>query len=966
MRTKRLLAFVMALLTAAFAAACPAWAADVPYEETEEVEETVAPTEAPTEPRPSPEASGGYSAYAKKLDETVYDGELGAIYSKKSTTFRMWSPAASAVKTCIYKTGSDSEPGAQLISNNPMKYHESSGVWELTLKGDYKNYYYTYQVTVDGKTNELVDPYARAVGVNGNRGMIITLSDTDPEGWDADSFERADSAVDAVVWEVSVRDFSADESSGVSEQNRGKFLAFTEFGATVDSKGSTAAGIAYLRDMGVNYVQINPFYDFASIDESDTQNPQYNWGYDPKNYNVPEGSYSSDPYDGRVRIKECKEMIQALHDAGIGVIMDVVYNHTYYSEESFFNYAVPYYYHRVNEDGSWSNGSGCGNDVATERYMVSRFIMDSVAYWAEEYHIDGFRFDLMGLMDVDTVNGIRARLDKLKDGKRIIMYGEAWNMDTSAPIDVKLADQSNMYLLSDRVGAFNDTGRDAIKGSNFNAPEGGFVQTGKNKSGVSSAISADAGGWASRPDQCVNYVSCHDNLTLYDKLTASVYGDEGYELRREDLVGMNRLSAAIVMMSRGMPFMLAGEEMGRTKLGDSNSYKSDVEINSIKWGELEKYTSLVDYYKGLIALRQAVGLFSDPTGKSTKLEYLKPQGDSAIAYELTGDGLPKLIAAFNGSADKEASVDLPEGEWVIVADKMRAGLNKLGSASGKVKVPARSAVVLIDSASFSGIGRDDNSAVTYVRYINKKDSSTVYELSAQGTMGESYSVTTPDSLLFRYDVRGGASSITGTFDELCKVVEVECEAYEGDYSFVTVKFVDDRGLQLFDSVLMKNRVGQQYLTQYIPGIPGYTLDLKNLPDNGAGLYTEEPIEVVYRYKPSPDVTDADSENNCRANVIYMSDSGKILASKSYMGPGGDALEVKKLEFEGYEFVGLSDEYAAFSEIEANVIAYYYQKRPKTALYIALGVAAALLAAGAAAFISGRSRRRKMSSMDIVE
>ena len=424
-------------------------AAEVTEEATEE-EETEppaeAPTQAPTEP-PKPSAKKlGYAGYAQKLDETVYkDVDLGATYTEEYTTFKVWSPAANAVRVCIYKTGSDEEEGFNTIAVKPMTYSKSVGTWYISVYGDFKNMYYTYKVTIGEETYEVVDPYAKAVGVNGNRGMIVDLKDTDPKGWAEDSFQRVDQPTDAIIWEINIRDFSASESSGVSEENRGKFLAFTETNTILMGEQSDISTcVAYLKELGVNYVQINPFYDFASLDETQPMDDQYNWGYDPKNYNAPDGSYTSDPYDGRVRITECKQMIQALHSAGIGVIMDVVYNHTYESENSFFNQLVPNYYYRISSDGTWSNGSGCGNDVATERYMASKFIRESVAYWAQEYHIDGFRFDLMGLIDVDTMNGIRSDLNALPDGEKIIMYGEAWKMNTATPSTVLLANQDNM------------------------------------------------------------------------------------------------------------------------------------------------------------------------------------------------------------------------------------------------------------------------------------------------------------------------------------------------------------------------------------------------------------------------------------------------------------------------------------------------------------------------------------------
>ena len=891
--------------------------------------ETEEPTEAPTQPPPTeppvPHPSWmGYAKYAAKLDETVYsDSDLGATYTEDYTTFKVWAPTADDVKVCIYKTGSDEEEGFNTIGIKPMTLSEDVGTWYVTLEGDFKNMYYTYKVTIGDTTNEVVDPYAKAVGVNGNRGMIVDLSDTDPEGWSDDSFERVDSASDAIVWEVSVRDFSASESSGVKENNRGKFLAFTESDTTLcGEEDRVSTCVDYLKELGVNYVQINPFYDFASIDESKPLDDQYNWGYDPKNYNAPEGSYSSDPYDGRVRIRECKQMIQALHEAGIGVIMDVVYNHTYESEKSFFNQLAPYYYYRFNEDGTWSNGSGCGNDVATERYMATKFIRESVSYWAQEYHIDGFRFDLMGLMDVKTMNGIRSDLDELPDGDKIITYGEAWNMNTTVPSNVVLANQDHMDQLSKRIGAFNDNGRDAIKGSNFEAPGKGFVQDGSSKGGVRNAIEGVGDGWASVPSQCVNYASCHDNLTLYDKLTASVYGDEKYTLRREELVKMNKLSAATVLMSRGVPFMLAGEELGRTKQGDENSYQSSLEINELDWLMRYRFTSMTDYYRGLISIRKAIPTLRDATGDNTKLEYLEASSKNTIAYSVTGSDMPSIVVALNGDTEKPSTVSLPQGEWIVIADEERAGLSKLDTATGSVSLSATSACILVDADSFAKLEQEAPECLLYIRYKDKaNDGAVVCEERLTGSKGESYKATTPSEVLFNYNILSQAG-LSGNFSKGFDIVEVPCEAYKGEYSTVTIKYLNEEDKVIANTVVMTNRVGQQYYTPSIPGISGYALDLDNLPDNGAGLYTKDPVEVSYYFHKAEEAEGEDSEFTCPANVIYMADDGTILETKSYRGVEGDALELEELEFDGYKFYGISNENAVFSENELNVIVYY--------------------------------------------
>lgn len=957
---KRLISLILSVICLAALTVTPFFAAQNP---TEESAATVKQT--PTQ-SPVTAENLGYAKYAAQLDKTVYSGTLGAIYTPHATTFHVWSPVASDIKVCIYKTGSDEEAGAQTLSTNPMKFASKYGGWYLTLKGDYKNMYYTYLVTVNGETHEVVDPYAKAVGVNGNRGMIIDLDETDPDDWSSDTFARVDLATDAVVWEVSVRDFSAASSSGVSEPNRGKFLAFTEDETTLNGKeGDIATCVNYLKELGVNYVQINPFYDFASIDESDTESEQYNWGYDPKNYNTPEGSYSSNPYDGRVRIKECKQMIQALHKAGIGVIMDVVYNHTYESKDSFFNQLVPDYYYRIKEDGEWSNGSGCGNDIATERYMVRRFIRDSVVYWANEYHIDGFRFDLMGLMDASTMGVIRKSLDSLPDGEKILMYGEGWDMNTET--NATLATQNNMSALSRRLGAFNDSGRDAIKGSVFNASEGGFVQNGSSKAGIKGMIDGDATGWAILPNQVVNYASCHDNLTLYDKLYSSMYGGEDYSSRREDLVAMNRLSAAIVMTSRGMPFMLAGEEFARTKEGDENSYKSSVEVNQLDWERINEFPSLVDYYKGLIKIRSALSAFRDATGKS-KLTYLETTGGECIAYQTTLTGSPTAIVAFNGSSSESATVTLPDGKWVMIADSERAGLSSIGTYSGSVELPKTSSVILVDAASFESIGVESEEACVFARFINERNNVTVYEQKYTGQIGDSYSITVPDEVLFRYNITSSQSAYTGIFEKDFNTVTIKCEKYEGNYSTVTFRYVNDFDEMISNSVVITNRVGQQYYSQPLPLLPGYVLDLDKLPENAAGQYTNDPIEVVWHYKPadtivSPDVSE---EYSCRATVIYMGNNGEILDTKTYLGVDGDLVEVEEQKFDGYSYHGKSDNYAVFSAVEANIIVNYVKKSINYIPFIVIGGVVLILAGAAAFYFIGRSRRRKIDSISIDE
>lgn len=945
-------------------------------EDEEEEEETEEPTEAPTEPPTDPPftpATYGYQKYAEKADETVCHKNLGSFYSSDSTHFLFWSPVASSVKVNIYKTGSDEEEGAQMLSSNSMKFSPSEGVWYVTLDGDYKNMYYTYQVTVDGKTNEIVDPYAKAAGVNGNRGMIVDLSETNPEGWADDSFKRVDSINDAIVWEVSVRDFSASQNSGVTPANRGKFLAFTEDGTTLNGMGDIPTCVDYLKSLGVNYVQINPFYDFASIDESKSLDDQYNWGYDPKNYNIPEGSYSSDPYDGRVRISECKQMIQALHKAGIGVVMDVVYNHTYESENSFLNMAVPSYYYRVKEDGTWSNGSGCGNDIATERTMARKLIIDSVAYWASEYHIDGFRFDLMGLMDVDTMNGIRDTLDTLSGGKKILMYGEAWNMNTAASGDTKLANQNNMHLLSDRIAAFNDTTRDAIKGSNFVANEKGFVQEGSSKPGVRDGIMGVS--FASSPSQIVNYASCHDNLTLYDKLVASAYGDEKYDIRRENLVLMNKLSASIVLTSRGMPFFLAGEEMGRTKMGDENSYISPVEINALDWNYLTKYTSLTDYYRGLIKIRKAFSLFRDSTGDNTVVTEIKNDSyKETLSFLIESNtSTDKAVVIFNGNPASPSKIPIPEGDWVVIADKDRAGLTPLETVSGTALVSPSSAVILVSKETFAGISEEEyERPVVYAQFYDTITDSVVLELSQRGAIGESFIFEVPTNMMLSFNDLSSEGDRKGVYKENCQYIKIKVSAYVGEFSTVTFHFVDKEGTELTNAVELSNRVGQQYYTPYIPHLQGFSLDLENLPDNGAGKYIKDPIDVYYTFDYTADETidGLDPSMTSRANIIYMGNSGEILSVKKYAGTLDEAIEISRLDFKDYAYVSMSSSDAIFSVSETNIIINYESTKKSVLPFILISLGVCAVAAGVifllSHFSTHKTKRAKMKSISIDE
>ena len=643
--------------------------------------------------------------YSHILDEQAYFGnDLGAVYSKDHTVFKVWTPLASNVVLKLYRTGDTDE----VISLEKMEKSEN-GVWSIKIDGDIKNTYYTYLVTVDGKTRETADIYAKAAGVNGKRSMVVDLEDTDPENWENDHNILLENPTDAVVWEIHVRDFSISPLSGVSPEHRGKYLAFTENGTTLDGKGEISTCTDYLKKLGVTHVQILPMYDYATVDEAHPEKPQFNWGYDPVNYNVPEGSYSTDAFDGNVRIRELKQMIMALHKAGIGVIMDVVYNHMYSASGSWFDKTVPNYYFRLTKAGKLSDGSACGNETASEHLMYRKFMTDSILYWVKEYHVDGFRFDLMGVHDVDTMNGIRKALDEnIRGGEKIIMYGEPWT-GGKLGTDVDTCIKNNICKLNNRVGAFNDNFRDTVKGHVFNALEQGFVQSGEFTSELQSCITANciSEKWFNQPSQAIAYTSAHDNFTLYDKLVLSVKNDMSYAERDERLIAMNKLSAALMLTSQGIVFMQAGEEFARTKFGDDNSYVSSDKINQIDWSSLEKYADLAEYYKGLIKIRKNFSPFRDPTIRSAKLIKFSENLEGAVAYTLENTIAPekewKYIAVLVNANETETEAELlaqenktlPE-KWTIIANAENAGLSGLGTIEGNtIKIPPQSALILV-------------------------------------------------------------------------------------------------------------------------------------------------------------------------------------------------------------------------------------------------------------------------------
>ncbi len=636
----------------------------------------------------------------------TYTGDdLGAVYTKDKTTFRVWAPTADAAAVRLYKSGTAGTD--DMIEELPMTA-DVNGTWVAEKAGDLNGTYYTYYVSVGDAKNEACDPYARTTGVNGNRAMVIDLASTNPDGWDTDVDPNGGkNFTDAVIYELHVRDLSIHNSAGIT--NKGKYIGLTETGTK--NKEGIATGIDHIKELGVTHVHLLPVYDYGSVDETRLDAPQFNWGYDPVNYNVPEGSYSTDPYNGEVRVKEFKQMVKSMHDNGLSVVMDVVYNHVYNASEFCFNKIVPQYFTRIDENGTYSNGSGCGNDTASERSMVKKYIVDSVTYWADEYHIDGFRFDLVGLIDTETINEIVTEVHKTHPN--VVFYGEGWTMSTKMTKDgYTMATQVNSES-TPGFAYFSDTVRDALKGSVFNNGETGYISgaTGKETT-LEYCFMGLAPVWCNTPSQSVNYASCHDNMTLFDRIVNSATTST-----REEHIRMNNLAAAFYMTSQGIPFMQAGEEMLRTKPlasggFDHNSYASSDATNSLKWNTLsnEEYQKVFDYYKGLIAFRKEHAALRMTTAEEVKanIRIVTDLDSNVLAFEISGDAKGEvsdgLFVIFN-SNNEEKTVTLPEGKWNVYINGEEAGTEVLDTVSGEVKVAPISAMVLCQGGAAAGISR---------------------------------------------------------------------------------------------------------------------------------------------------------------------------------------------------------------------------------------------------------------------
>lgn len=636
------------------------------------------------------------SKQAKLYDSTdfvskyTYTGnDLGNTYSKNETKLRVWAPTATSVKVVTYaKADTPLNGGLEIAMTQDV-----NGTWIAKFDGDKEGLIYNYRVTVNGTTNEAVDPYVRATTLNGARGVVVDLTKTDPTNWKKTKPIFSGKATDAVIYELHVRDFSMDVSSGIPAAHKGKFLAFTDLNT---SNSGQKTGISAIKDLGVTHVELLPIFDFASVDEA---SPSFNWGYDPMNYNVPEGSYSTDPNKPTARITELKQAIQSMHDQNLRVNMDVVYNHVYNASSFSQELIVPGYFFRTDENGGLTNGSGCGNDVASERPMVRKFIVESVKFWANEYNLDGFRFDLMGLMDIQTINDVTAALAAIDP--TIIVIGEGWNMGT-LPDNLK-ANQINISYLNN-VAHFNDQIRDGLKGSVFNPTDNGWA-TGK----VSAASDVYAGivgnidysaafltKWTTTsPAQSVNYVESHDNLTLADKLISSVKG-----INPKGVAQLSQFASSIAFLSQGVPFLQAGQEFLRSKNGNDNSYNSDDSTNSLKWSTKSKYISTVKYYQGLFALRAAHPAFRMNTSAAVKanLKFLKTS-NNVIAYTINGNALKdkaNTLVVIHNPNFGATTVTLPNRKkWAIVVKGGVAGSKTIESiTSNKVSVAGQTTMVL--------------------------------------------------------------------------------------------------------------------------------------------------------------------------------------------------------------------------------------------------------------------------------
>ncbi len=786
--------------------------------------------------------TGAYGSYynVNYLENKAYNGtDLGCTYTPAKTTWKVWSPEAKSVTLNLYATGSDLENGAKNLGTYALKKDNTTSVWTVALDGDYKNVYYTYTVdTAKLGAMETYDIYATACGVNGNRSMVVDLDSTDPEGWENDQHVFQDQMTDEGIWEVHIADLTSSDTSGVSDEYQGKFLGFVEGGLKYNGK---SVGVDYLVEQGIKAVHIQCPFDFASGDERN--NESYNWGYDPKNYNVPEGLYSTNPYDGNVRITEFKQLIQALHDRGISVIMGVVYNHTFGSDKSPFTYTVPGYYYRMESATQYNNCTACGNTLASDKKMFRNYMKQSLKFWAEEYHIDGFRFDLMAAHDWQVMNEIRDMFNGMYggEGKKIIMYGEPWT-GTGGDPGIYASNSctiNNASKLKENIGCFNDTTRNAIQ---LWFKSDALADTNTVKAGITSTTK---GGLT--PNKSLTYFDCHDGVTWWDNIM-SVNGKDYDSTNASHRIKL-RTSMTYLFTSQGVPFMLAGTEFARTKYGNGNSYNAG-ETNAFDWKRIETYATEVAYVKGLREIRNAFSPFRS-SSKAVNPSYLTT-GNDIIAYTLNntkaGEWSKALVIVNKGGA---GSVTLPTGTWNIVANGEKAGLTSLGTASGNYSIPANGSAILVQGETSAKSATYETVTVKHVA-----DGKTIKTTESLYAVGDTWRAVPDNYTMFNHNVvsieSNAGTKLGNTYYGTVEagkdvVVTITYEAFNTD-GYLTIKYVDEKGNSVSNDITFRMLNGEEFNLPF-SNVSGYELVSSKYPANYKGTFdAAKPETITFVYK----------------------------------------------------------------------------------------------------------------------
>ncbi|MDD6847553.1 MAG: type I pullulanase [Oscillospiraceae bacterium] len=843
MKSKKVISLILAVLILVTSAVITVGAADTSKSET-----------------------GAFFNQGKYSDQIYSGNDLGCTYTKSATTWKVWSPAATKVQLKLYKTGTDRENGAGVIGTYDMT-KGSQGVWSIQLTGDYKNIYYTYLVTAANtngqvETKETQDIYSKAVGCNGDRSMVVDLDSTDPEGWKNDKHVLRDNLTQSAVWELHIRDFSCDPNSGISEKNRGNYLAFTEGGTKLNSDTSANAistGIDYLVEQGINTVQLMPFADYDQVDEiNGASETRRNWGYNPKNYNVPDGSYCSNPYDGNVRINEVKQMVQALHDRGITVIMDVVYNHTAGYEASCFTKTVPGYYYRMLSATQYNDGSGQGCELASENQMTRNFIVQSLRYWVDEYHIDGFRFDLMGCIDTDTLNAARTELNKVSN--KIIMYGEPWagGSTLASPSAVP----GNAGKLMSGIGMFSDKWIQAATNvtlqKNTAAPAGWVGGTTTKTADVVNGIKGNII-QSSDNTKTVNYMECHDDLALWDRITGgytssgegkkSVSTNPNANSTADQYTSQLKLAGVLNMTSQGYSFMQLGTEFARTKKGQANSYNSSDEINRLDWSRVKTYANTVAYYRGLNQIMDVYTPFGDDsTVSKNTMSFISSTG-SVIAYTINNNTANKAnewgkVAVLMNNSSSAQSVSL-SGNWDVVANEKEAGVKSLGKVSGSYSIPARSGAILVESSSFKDFSNNYKyGTLTTNHYVNGTVAKTT---TAKYKIGTTYHALQDKDILKNNDLSNTEGNASGTFTG-DTTVNYYYTPNGKTIGTLKVNYVDQNNKTLTPSMSYELEKGTEFSVP-VCSVEGYQLDTDKYPAGTTGTFTGNDTTINFTYKP---------------------------------------------------------------------------------------------------------------------